>query len=342
LYEDRRLGGEAIITLGQPKDWGMRIPNRVLDCVSFFFVYGSRSGLADVADHGGTGFFVSVTGAHDAIRHMYLVTAKHVAVEAPKAGDGRVFLRYTSAEGHGIEPIEVVSDKWKFHPDPSVDVAVMHFDSYAVVKKDRWVLPRPITLSAFLTGEKINKYKVGIGDELTVVGLFRQRPGIGQNIPIVRHGIISAMPGEPIPDSDAGPPFIAFLAEIRSIRGLSGSPVFVNLALGRNADGSINEGGSLALIGLVRGHFEIRRTKGKVFDREMTDDELDLLAVNSGIAMVTPISAVTDILNDEDFVSERQENDRVQLMGKGTTTDSGFRSKATPTDAGMPGADPEH
>lgn len=209
LFHDHRLGGEATVTLGEPKDWGMRIPNRVLDCVAFFYVYGSKSGPADVPGHGGTGFFVSVPGTLDpAMRHMYLVTAKHVAIEAPHSGDGRVFLRYTSAEGGGVEPIEVISDKWLFHPNSSVDVALMHFDSYAVVRKDRWVLPRPITASAFLTQEKINKYKVGIGDELTVVGLFRQRPGIARNIPVVRHGIISAMPDEPIPE-ESGPPFVA-------------------------------------------------------------------------------------------------------------------------------------
>jgi hypothetical protein len=260
-----------------------------------------------VAHHGGTGFFVSVPGTSDSTRHMYLVTAKHVAVEAAQAGDGRVWIRYTSsAEGLGVEPVEIVSDRWRFHTDPSVDVAVLHFDSYAVVRKDPWSLPRPITLSAFLTTEKLKKYRVGIGDELTVIGLFHQRPGIKPNIPVVRDGIISAMPGEPIPakarDGLDLPPFVAYLAELRSIRGLSGSPVFVNLSLGRHADGAYNESGSLALIGVIRGHFETPR---KLAAQDMTEDERDLLAVNSGISTMTPISFVADILNSEEFMKER-------------------------------------
>lgn len=342
LYEDRRLGGEPIVTLGKPKDWGMRIPDIVPDCVAFFYVYGSKEGLADVADHGGTGFFVSMLGALDeSMRHMYLVTAKHVATEAPKAGDGRVWLRYTAADGDAVEPVEIVADKWRFHPDPSVDVAVTHFDSYTVVRKDRFILPIPITVSAFLTDEKALKYSVGVGDDLSVVGLFRQRPGLARNIPVVRHGIISAMPGEPIPGGKGLPSYVAYLAEIRSTRGLSGSPVFVNLAIGRKADGTYDGRGSLLLIGLVRGHFERRRAV--VFDRPMTDEEAELAAINSGIAMVTPISAVTDILNSEACVRERMERERemVQAITEGTTLDSGFRPEAAREDADTPGPEPE-
>jgi hypothetical protein len=133
--------------------------------------------------------------------------------------------------------------------------------------------------------------------------------------------MISAMPGEAIPAGDGLPSFVAYLAEIRSIRGLSGSPVFANLALGRHPDGRYNEAGSFALIGLVRGHFETRRAF--VFDRPMTEDERDLIAVNSGIAMVTPILTVAEVLNSEELVQERvrAERDGIQLLGEGIALD---------------------
>jgi hypothetical protein len=328
LYEDRRLGGEPILTLGPPEDWDMRIPDIVLDCVGFFYVFGSKPG-PEVADHGGTGFFVSVPSRGDVMRHMYLVTAKHVALEAPKAAaDGRVWLRYTAgAAPRPIQKVEVLG-KWEYHDDPSVDLAVQHFKSYPVVSKDRSVLPRPIIHSAFLSREKLDKYDVGIGDDLSVVGLFRQRPGIDEHIPIVRNGIISAMPGEPIPQDDGLPSFVAYLAEVRSIRGLSGSPVFVNLALGRHADGTYNKSGSLPLIGVIRGHFETRRPPQMGFDRHLSDDEKDLKEVNSGISMVTPISYLADILNKKVFMDGRREEEQkaAAVIGESTTLDSGFAS----------------
>jgi hypothetical protein len=118
----------------------MRIPNIVLDCVGFFYVFGSKAG-SDVADYGGTGFFVSVAAtAGTAVRHMYLVTAKHVAVEAPKSGDGRVFLRYTPGRFRESKVVEVMPDGWKFHPAPCVDVAVRHFSAFEAVTKDQSVL----------------------------------------------------------------------------------------------------------------------------------------------------------------------------------------------------------
>ena len=103
------------------------------------------------------------------------------------------------------------------------------------------------------------------------------------------------------------PPFVAYLAEVRSIGGLSGSPVFVNLAIGRNANGTYDKRGTMPLLGLIRGHFSLPRKPSK---HEFTDDELDLKRVNSGISMVTPVSFVADILNSEEFVRERDDVER--------------------------------
>lgn len=73
----------------------------------------------------------------------------------------------------------------------------------------------------------IEAHAIGIGDEVLMVGLFTKRYGYRKNIPIVRGGIISAMPEEPIEDQETGNLYDAYLIEIRSIGGLSGSPVIV-------------------------------------------------------------------------------------------------------------------
>ena len=81
----------------------------------------------------------------------------------------------------------------------------------------------------FADDVQIRSLNVGIGDELITVGLFTQRHGAQKKIPIVRSGIIAAMPDEPFEDQNTGKPYHAYLVEARSIGGLSGSPVFVSL-----------------------------------------------------------------------------------------------------------------
>ncbi len=56
-------------------------------------------------------------------------------------------------------------------------------------------------------------------------------------MPIVRHGAIAAMPGEPLYDRKTGLSFRGYLLEVRSTGGLSGSPVVAYLGYDRDAAG---------------------------------------------------------------------------------------------------------
>jgi hypothetical protein len=69
-----------------------------------------------------------------------------------------------------------------------------------------------------------------------------QRAGSTRNIPIVRTGVIAAMPAIDEPFVRKGEEYHAYLAEMRSIGGLSGSPVFVFLDRTRTVDARIPEG----------------------------------------------------------------------------------------------------
>jgi hypothetical protein len=102
---------------------------------------------------------------------------------------------------------------------------------------------------------------IGIGDELFAVGLFVQRAGSTRNIPIVRTGVIAAMPSKDEPFFRHGGEYHAYLAEMRSIGGLSGSPVFVFLNRIRTVDAGIPEGHDygMFLLGLIRGHWDLER-----------------------------------------------------------------------------------
>ena len=299
LYEDRRLGGEPILTVGEPKDYRMRIPDRVPQCICFLYVYGAEEGPVK-PDMGGTGFFVSVRGTTDhTLLHIYLVTAKHV-IENSRKYDG-LHMRYTDMQSRQPVDREIVGE-WRFHPDPSVDLAVLPFTTFRDAGDNPLHIPRPLAFdSSFLTPEKRKIFGVGVGDELSIVGLFKDRPGTSKNIPIVRTGNIAAMPDEPIYDPKRKEYFEAYLAEVRSFRGLSGSPVFVSLAAGREDDGVLNERGYLLLIGVIRGHFEATQRAR----RALSEEELDLMALNTGVAYVTPVTYLAEVLASNPLADER-------------------------------------
>lgn len=76
------------------------------------------------------------------------------------------------------------------------------------------------------------------GDEISTVGLYNREVGEDRNVPIIRIGNIARLPGEAL-RSRSGE-IRAYLIETRSILGLSGSPVFLNVPLiGSNTSGAI-------------------------------------------------------------------------------------------------------
>jgi hypothetical protein len=137
-----------------------------------------------------------------------------------------------------------------------------------------------------------------------VIGLFSSHVGQRRNLPIVRSGNLASMPVEPLIDADTGYEFNAYLAEVRSIGGLSGSPVFVVLNPDtRLIDDQAAEGTLVVyLLGMVRGHWDRR------FELDFHETEFERL--NTGIAMVTPITDVLALLEREEFVSYRKDMDR--------------------------------
>lgn len=112
-----------------------------------------------------------------------------------------------------------VADEWRYTDDKVADVAVMQIYE---LDNNFTVATMPVQM-ALADEDSIQAHGVGIGDEILMVGLFTKRHGFRRNIPIVRAGIIAAMPEEPIEDEDTGNLYDAYLAEIRSIGGLSGS-----------------------------------------------------------------------------------------------------------------------
>jgi hypothetical protein len=277
----------------------MWIPEDVLRCVCF--LHSERTCKPESVV--GTGFFVQIDGKN--WRNVYLVTARHVLYTRKDRYLKNPRPRWARVHDLGSdEPMIVgINDAWVFADDEngvSIDAAVVPFSQ----PPESGI--GTITDPAFMTDEKMERFHIGYGDELSVVGLFSPRPGDKNVLPIVRSGIIAALPGEPVESERNGQLHRVYLAELRSWGGLSGSPVFVNLGYDRQADGDLNETGETPLLGLLSGHYGLERSDPKKNPAMALyrPDEL-----NMGIARVTPWGDVMKILNGDKLTRMRAERD---------------------------------
>jgi len=168
----------------------------------------------------------------------------------------------------------------------------------------------PISIQTLLSNETSVKHSIGVGDELFVVGLFTLHYGKQRNIPIVRTGIISAMFQEPLLDRQ-NRPYTAYLAEMRSIGGLSGSPVFVMLNRQRvySTEFEVEADWAIYLLGLIRGHWDLKRDLSADAGNETQDIFLGYSKgenLNVGIAVITPSQYLVTLLTHPAVVEERK------------------------------------
>jgi hypothetical protein len=294
MYCDRRLGPPRWYC-DKPKGADLRLPDYVKTTVCFLCVESAGKTL-----YGGTGFFLSIrsTVFPESINFTYLVTAKHCVTKAYSKYK-ELKIRLNRADRSQADLIPIPND-WSFAEDPGVDVAVMgmHIDT-----REHEALC--LVVESSVTDEASLAFGIGIGDETTTVGLFTQRQGTKINIPILRSGIISAMPEEVLYESKTGAWYHAYLIEMRSISGLSGSPVLVSVpshrALGLNKDRP-NDGYSM-LLGLIRGHWEVDNAE----DDFAVDDFITEGRMNSGIARVTPIQEVIKVIVENPRLKKTRE-----------------------------------
>lgn len=261
----------------------MQVPDEVRKCV-VFLAYRKDSG--DIRP-GGTAFFVQVpTVVSQGLACDYLVTARHVIEEIRKRSiDGNLLIRANGRDGKATLWTSSLAD-WEFHEDERVDVAVSWVGGLEKVHL------RYLTLDSFATATVITEEEIGIGDDVFVTGLFTRHMGKAKNIPILRSGIISAMPDELVPTKTGLQH--GYLVECRSIGGLSGSPVFVHLGVLRQRAGNIEmTSRGFRLLGVMHGHWEFRDDDDIVISDGVFNEE----KLNTGIAFVIPADAILEVLN---------------------------------------------
>ena len=302
----------------------MNVPSDVRKCVVF---------LGRDTDHGirwcATGFFVVVShpaesdDADSQHSHSYLITARHVIdgirYLSPK---GRVYVRLNLTSG-GSKTVESELNDWRFHPTREVDAAALLVPQSWLEELDGAML----TEHSIADDVVIQDHGIGPGQDVFITGLFINHYGERKNIPIIRVGNIAAMPEEKVRmklDRKTWISAHAYLIESRSIKGLSGSPVFTyrdswegpqagelsnmstysfTTASRLINDTSVFTTGapSYYWLGLVHGHWEAEVVRSDIED---IDDGIKEY-VNTGIAIVVPATDVWEVLDHPDFVEHR-------------------------------------
>jgi hypothetical protein len=239
----------------------------------------------------GTGF-LAVKECKD-IQFQHVITARHVLDMI--AGDD-VFIRVNTKTGGSDIAFNKKADWYKF-PGPDekrgyLDVAVcpMMFAQhhYDIVH---------INLDVDVYDRAKGHRALEVGDEVFATGLFTSHQGDAHNIPIARFGNIAATVDEPILTEYGD--MHGYLVEVKSLAGLSGSPVFVRF----HAPGYA--GGVPAvtfLIGLMHGHFLVENPEDAI---SVSGKDKATGQINTGIGLVIPADYVLDLVNHPDREAER-------------------------------------
>jgi hypothetical protein len=202
---------------GQPFIWWERVDELTGISLEYselvVFIYGSKDDAMRSSESGGSGFVVLVESTSSpGFLHRYAVTNRHV-VDA----DFRV-VRFS---GDTI-PTSAAELDWVRHPDGD-DVAAAYIPPDVVVAKG-------IGVNRFVTLDRLNDGKFNLlpGDDVFMTGRFIGLDRRVRNTPTSRFGSVSMPSPELMPDNDdTNEEHEYFLAEMRSLPGYSGSPVFL-------------------------------------------------------------------------------------------------------------------
>jgi len=265
----------------------MIVPDATRKCV----VFVGYKMANDEMRFAGSAFFLGRSVDDTFGTGVRLITAKHVIDGIRKLGIADTYIRInTTYNQSGWSKCE---GEWQHHPtDPSVDVAVL----YCGIPADWDYLVIPLSLCATTT--TLAENEVGLGDEVFITGLFRHHHGRRRNIPIVRIGNLAAMTEEKVQTKEFGL-IDAYLIETRSIGGLSGSPVFLNLGVTRQIKNQIvqsSTGPYMRLLGLVHGHYDV--PVGSLdTDTQGQDQAASSTGINTGISIVVPIEKIIEVFD---------------------------------------------
>jgi hypothetical protein len=296
----------------------MRVPNKARKSVIF---------IGSVDDAGlftprATAFLVLTHSKGDDRAFPAVVTAEHVISRMQTKGH-EIYCRLNMIDGSALVESLEPAKRWG-HPESATtatDVAVAPFGiDLNTVDHDYIPLPE----YAWDEGSPFKRREFGLGDEVFIVGLFKSHYGKQRNEPIIRIGNIAAMPHEPVHTKYAGD-IEAHLIEARSIAGLSGSPVFVNvpetLPIGSfipdpryKVDPEDINWMRYNFLGLMHGHFDLV----SMTEDSAANDADQSRGINTGIGVVVPARKVLETLYQSGLKEWRQDLMQMYKARKGS------------------------
>lgn len=220
----------------------------------------------------------------------YLVTNRHVAEcwdEHNHPRDVQSLIIRVNAKDGSSRRLVASPAAWRVPADDSVDLAVMPI----VLPND--ALFTVIPVDDFATKEFMSNNQIAEGSPIILSGYFYQFSGERRFQSIVRQGILSMVPDEPM-KTTTGKPGTVYLADVHIFGGNSGSPVMVT------ADW-VNVGG-YHLLGVVSGYYY----EDEDFNLEIATTVKGTAHANSGVAMIVPAELLKALLDGPELKGARE------------------------------------
>lgn len=284
-----------------------RLHDSNLLCV--FYLYPSVEAAGSGERQGGTGFVVAFRSSeHEGMIYGYGITNAHVVRDY-----GSPVIRFNRKDGStDVWPLK--SEDWITHPDGD-DIAVTWLQADLFKQYD---LAYIHAQEMCALKSVIADYDVGVGDDVMTVGRFISHDGGLVNKPSIRFGNISMMPTT---ISFRGVDQECYLVETRSLRGSSGSPVFLTMYdaqrrhLNLHPDEAVHPPQNTWLLGIacadVPYEEEVNKRTIDEDGYESIEDTNYFALSNSGQMAVIPAWKIYDFLDkDERFVMPRKEGDK--------------------------------
>jgi hypothetical protein len=270
-----------------------RLNDDFLECA--FYLYRSKHEAEEGIQIGGSGFLVTVPAERAGGSFIYAVTNRHV-IEA----GAKVIRMNTTKGGTAIDDLE----GWISSPTDDLAIHPVSFSSDDFAQKG-------VPVEIILTEERAAKMRIGIGDAVFMVGRFVNHEGKQRNAPLVRFGMIAQMPTEPIEYELNGKPHSqdSIIADIRSIGGYSGSPVFLNEQniFDRAGGAPIDRH---YLIGIDWGHIKMWSPVCGPDEEPIINTQVN---INSGMAGIVPSWKLLDLIMSDDLKHFRKKTEDQQL-----------------------------
>jgi hypothetical protein len=268
-----------------------------------FYIYPSEQDAYDSSEDGATGFFYGEKSEVDPnFPHLYAVTNRHVVF---RDGMEEPVLRINTKDGK-YKTFQTDSSNWIGHPNGD-DIAIcpISFDVslYEIDFFERGII---------MEDEFLEKFNVGAGDDIVMVGRFRTHAGKKKNLPTVRYGNIAAMNEEPVYNPFTKAMQESYIVEMRSMSGYSGSPVILEIPMTSQRWRHPEYPEQTWVTGFDSYHGLLGINWGQIVYSEKAKDQYGqelIIEMDSAMAGVVPVSKLMDLIDSEEMIEMRKEKD---------------------------------